>query len=204
MRDPKVLTGLPGKEKVTTRRHGKVGAIVVTYLIDDGSSEVRRSANSTATDTVQGGINGFLDLCFPVASGILGNIDGTGRGRHFSLGRAESINGGGLTRKLGGERNTLPRLARVLSVKKERGLTKDPAFAIFEGSNLETVCNLLIGIKIREGSSLPRLTTIVGLSKRTTSTHKISMVGTEWGKKKPSKLLIVRNEWSGKEPEIQC
>ena len=93
VRDPKVLSRLPGEEEVTTGRNSEVGTIVVTDLVDDGTSEVRSSTYSTATDTVEGGINGLLHLRLPVPSSILGNVDGTRRGGHLRLGRAKGIDG---------------------------------------------------------------------------------------------------------------
>ena len=178
VRDPKVLSRFPGEEEVTTGRNSEVGAIVVTNLVDDGTGEVRSSANSTATDTVKGGINGLLHLRLPVPSSILGDVDGTRRGGHLRLRRAKGINRRGLAGELGREGNALPRLASILGVEEQRRLTKDPALTILEGGDLETVRHLLIGVKIRERASLPRLTTIVGLSKGTTGTDEITVVGT--------------------------
>lgn len=108
VRDPKVLPRLPREEEVTTGRNGEVGTIVVADLVDDGTGKVRGSANSTATDTVEGGVNGLLHLRLPVPSRILGDVDGTRRGGHLRLGRAKGINGRGLTGKLGREGNALP------------------------------------------------------------------------------------------------
>ena len=95
--DPKVLAGLPSEEEVTTARHGEVGTEVITDLVDDGTSKVRRTAHSTAADSVEGRIDGFLHLGLPVPRGVVRRVDGTLRRGHLGLGWAESNHGCGLT-----------------------------------------------------------------------------------------------------------
>mmetsp|Transcript_22253 Transcript_22253/g.51287 ORF Transcript_22253/g.51287 Transcript_22253/m.51287 type:complete len:243 (+) Transcript_22253:72-800(+) len=99
--NPKLLTGFPGEEKVSTARHGQVGTQVVTHLIDNGTGKVRGTTDTTGTNSIQCSINGFLDLCLPVTSRIVGRVNGPRRCDHLGLVGSQGNDGGRFTGQFG-------------------------------------------------------------------------------------------------------
>mmetsp|Transcript_27392 Transcript_27392/g.57850 ORF Transcript_27392/g.57850 Transcript_27392/m.57850 type:complete len:377 (+) Transcript_27392:112-1242(+) len=175
--DPKVLTGLPCEEEVTTGRDGEVGAHVVALFVDDGSSEVRGTGHSRGGNSVKSGINCLLDLRLPISASVFSGVHGTTGGDHFSLVGSQGQNSRGLTGELRAEGDALPALSAVLRVKEQGRLTEDPSLTIFEAYHLETVGDFLLGIEVGEGAGLPCLTTVVGFGERSASAHNVSVGG---------------------------
>mmetsp|Transcript_23203 Transcript_23203/g.47072 ORF Transcript_23203/g.47072 Transcript_23203/m.47072 type:complete len:439 (+) Transcript_23203:120-1436(+) len=176
--DPEVLTGFPGEEEVTAGGDSEVGAVVVADLVGDGAGEVGGAGNAGGGDAVEGCVDGLLDLGLPVASGVFSGVDGARGSDHLSLSGSEADNGRGLTGELGAEGDALPGLAVVLGVEEEGGLAEDPALAVLEGEDLESVGDLLIGVKVGERPGLPGLATVVSLRKGSAGSNKVAVGGT--------------------------
>mmetsp|Transcript_11411 Transcript_11411/g.31585 ORF Transcript_11411/g.31585 Transcript_11411/m.31585 type:complete len:343 (+) Transcript_11411:363-1391(+) len=173
VRDPEILTWLPGEEEVTTAGDGEVGTQIVTNLVDDAAGEVGCSAHAAAADSVQCGIDGLLHLCLPVSAGVLCHVNGSGRRGHLGLTWSEREDGGWLTWELWREWDAFPRLAGVLGVEHQGWLTQHPTLSVGEGRDCETVCDFLFGIEVGKRTCLPCVTTVAGLCEGSARSDKV-------------------------------
>mmetsp|Transcript_11390 Transcript_11390/g.25000 ORF Transcript_11390/g.25000 Transcript_11390/m.25000 type:complete len:398 (-) Transcript_11390:139-1332(-) len=175
MRDPKVLTRLPRQEEVTTGRYREVGTLRITLFVIDTSCKVRRAANSRGGDTVERGINRFLDLRLPIPTGIVGSVHRSGGGDHLGLIGTQGENSRGFTGKLWGEWDALPALSAVFGVEEQGGLSEDPSLAILETHRFESVGDLLLGIEVGERAGFPCEAAVVRFGEGSAGTDDVTV-----------------------------
>lgn len=177
MRDPKVLSRLPRQEEVPPGGNGEIGSVRIALFVDDASREVRGAADARGGDAVQGGVDGFLHLRFPIPSRVAGGVDGAGTGDHFGAVGSRGQHAGGLAGQLGREGDAFPVLAPVLGVQQQRGLAEHPPLAVFETDHLEAVRDFLLGVEVGEGARLPRVSPVVRFGERSARAHDVPVGG---------------------------
>ena len=125
--------------EVSTLCHRQVTSGSVTFDGLHASCEVASTGYTTGTDTIQRGINGFGHARGPILPIILGDIDSTTVGRHFSFTRTQGDDDLWLTGQFSWHGDLFPTLTAILGVEKQWGLAHNPYFITIHGDRLKTI-----------------------------------------------------------------
>ena len=96
--------------------------MLITLFGDDTPHEVGGAGDAAGRNTIEGGIDGFFDLGFPIPSDVFGGVDCAGAGDHFGAVGSRGEDSAGFAGDFGREGDAFPLQQPAGSVWRREGL----------------------------------------------------------------------------------